>query len=79
MSHSLFYEAKSYPKCYSEFLLDVIRLEYGKLFNLTILTGKIRILLIRNGYLAASDLFHTFTQSIKFYAFWNHVLNSTDV
>ena len=79
MSHSLFYWTKCYPKCYSEFLLDVISLEFGKFFNLTILTGKIRVLLIRNGCLAASDLFHIFTQSVKFYAFSYHVLKSTDV
>ena len=32
-----------------------------------------------NGCLAASDLFHMFTQSMKFYTFPYHVLNSTDV
>ena len=33
----------------------------------------------KNGCLANSDLFHMFTQSIKFYTFYHHVLNSTDV
>ena len=32
-----------------------------------------------NGCLASSDLFHMFTQSMKFYTFHYHVLNSTDV
>ena len=32
----------------------------------------------KNGCLAAADLFHMFTQSIKFYAFHYHVLKSTD-
>ena len=33
----------------------------------------------KNDCLAASDLFHMFTQSIKFYTFYYHVLKSTDV
>ena len=33
----------------------------------------------KNGYSAASDLFHMFTESIKFYTFYYHVLKSTDV
>ena len=33
----------------------------------------------KNGCLAASDLFHVFTQSIKFYTFYYHVLESTDI
>ena len=33
----------------------------------------------KNGWLAASDLFDVFTQSIKFYEFHHHVLKSTDV
>ena len=32
----------------------------------------------KNGYLAASSLFHMFTQAIKFYTFYYHVLKSTD-
>ena len=32
-----------------------------------------------NGCLAPSDLFHMFTQSIKFYKFHCYVLKSTDV
>ena len=39
---------------------------------LTILEGSI-------GSLAASGLFHMFTQSVKFYTFYYHVLKSTDV
>ena len=33
----------------------------------------------KNGCLAASDVFHMFTQSIKLYTFHYHVLKSTDV
>ena len=36
ISHSLFFGAKVYKnfaKCYSKFLIDVVRLEFGKLFN----------------------------------------------
>ena len=33
----------------------------------------------KNGCLAASNLFHLFTQSIKFYTFHYHVLKNTDV
>ena len=33
----------------------------------------------KNGGLAASHLFHMFTQSVKFYAFHYYVLKSTDV
>ena len=33
----------------------------------------------KNGLLVASDLFHMFTQSIKFYTFHYHILKSTDV
>ena len=33
----------------------------------------------KNGCLAASDLFHVFTQSVKFYTFHYYVFKSTDV
>ena len=33
----------------------------------------------QNGWLAASDLFQMFTQSIKFHTFHFHVLESVDV
>ena len=33
----------------------------------------------KNGYLAASDLFHMFTNSIKFYTFHYQVLKGKDV
>ena len=33
----------------------------------------------KNGCLAASDLFHMFTQSVKFYTFYYYVLKSSDV
>ena len=33
----------------------------------------------KNRSLAATDLFHIFTQSIKFYTFQCHILKSTDV
>ena len=50
--------------------------------GLTILTGKDCVLLYSAQewlYLAVSVLFYMFTQSIKFYTFHYHVLNSTDV
>ena len=45
--------------------------EISILFTLTILTGKngVHSIQYRNGWLAASDLFDMFTQSIKFYTF----------
>ena len=33
----------------------------------------------KNGWSAASDLFHMFTESIKFYTFYYHTLKSTNV
>ena len=33
----------------------------------------------KNGCLTVSNLFHMFTQSIKFYTFYYHVLKSTDI
>ena len=45
--------------------------------SLTILTGKNCVWFLieyRNGWLAASYLFYMFTQSIKFYTFYHHVL-----
>ena len=50
--------------------------------SLTRLSGKKCVLLnsVKTQFcLASSDLFHLFTQSIKFYTFHYHVLNSTDV
>ena len=48
---------------------------------LTILTGKNCVFSIqyKNSCLAASDLFHMFTQSMKFFTFHDHILKSTDV
>ena len=34
---------------------------------------------VPDGCLAASDIFHMFTQSIKFYTFYYYLLKSTDV
>ena len=33
----------------------------------------------KNGCVAASDFFHMFTQSIKFYTFYNHIIKSTGI
>ena len=48
---------------------------YDFVAPLTILTGKNCVLLnsVKNGYLATPDLFHVFTQSMKFYTFHYHV------
>ena len=50
--------------------------------RLTVLTEKSCVLLnsiqYKNGCLAASDLFHMFIQSLKFYTFHYHILKSTD-
>ena len=34
---------------------------------------------VQDGCLTASDIFHMFTQSIKFYTFYYYLLKSTDV
>ena len=53
---------------------------YWSMRSLTILTGKVQqfstihSVQYSNGCLAASDLFHMFTQPIKFYKFHCHVL-----
>ena len=49
--------------------------------NLTILTGKTVFYAVqyKNGCLVISDLFHLFTQSIKFYTFCYGILKSSDV
>ena len=59
-------------------ILEII-LELNAL--LTILIRKNRVLLNswRNGCLAASNLFHIFALSVKFYTFYHHILKSTDV
>ena len=48
---------------------------------LTILKKKNCVLLnsVQEGCLAASDLFYMFSQSVKVYTFYYHVLKSTDV
>ena len=50
-------------------------------FPLTILKGKtvFHSIQYKNGCLAASDLFHMFTESIEFYTLYYQVLKSTDV
>ena len=48
---------------------------------LTILTGKTMFYSVhyKNDWLAASEIFHMFTLSIKFYTFHYHILKGTDV
>ena len=49
--------------------------------NLTILTGKTVFYAVqyKNDCLVIFDLFHLFTQSIKFYTFYYDILKSSDV
>ena len=54
---------ESYKKCL------MIKIKQEKLFY---------SIQYKNGCLAASDLFHIFTQTIKFYRFYYHILRSTD-
>ena len=65
------------------FLEAVAQTCSAKKMFLTTLTEKNHCILLNSVQerlcLAPSDLFHMFTQSVKFYTFYHHILKSADV